>query len=600
MVRSRTLPTILVLLTTVSALASGGKPTSGEQPPLWPLDLATHYLTGNFMEPRSGRFHTGLDIKTNSRTGYAVVAVKDGWVSRMKCAVGGYGKAIYLTDERGLVYVYGHLERLQDHLRERVGAAQEQQERYAVDLVFPAGEIPVRRGEVLALSGQSATTGPHLHFEVRGPDGELRDPLAHGFAVADTIAPEILAVRAVNISGRVSSEKPSSLVTGDGSVPLRGELPPLYLPHGRFRFAARIVERSDHLRYRLGPWRVQLLRDGQPVYTATNDVLSWSTTRQQRLEYLQTAYGQERWLWPDPRVTLTGRHGAGWPEAEALPPGKHHLRLLAEDRAGNRSEVAWTVIVGEEKVKTVRNWRPGELVWPDSWQIGVAGPIPREGELNGPGPAVFWRRGLVQDPAPDRWLRLAGLEAVGLPVQFLTAGPALLDSRIVIWPALPELEHLPANEPEVAIYRLHDGRWDYAAPLVGSTFELDDTGVYGLWRDLAPPVVATASVDTEIERRPAATRHGVSLPRWPVLRIPVGDHASGIDWDRLDVHFDGMRLVVEPDAPRDRILVELPDTTAPGPHHLTIFVADRAGHEIQVDLKLVLHTGAQRTDAAKH
>jgi len=593
MARSRTLPIILVLLTTACGFAA-------EQPPLWPLDLDTHYLTGNFMEPRSGRFHTGLDIKTNSRTGYAVVAVQDGWVSRLKYAVGGYGKAVYLTGDDGQVYVYGHLERLQDRLRDRVGVVQERQGSYAVDLVFSPGELPVRRGEVLALSGQSATTGPHLHFEVRGPDGGLRDPLAHGFAVVDTIAPEILVVRAVNLAGPVAGEMPSSLVTGDGSVPLQGDLPALHLPHGRFRFAARIVERSDHLRYRLGPWRVQLLRDGQTIYAATNDELSWSTTRQQRLEYLQTDFGQERWFWLDPRTTLAGRQSAGWLEAEALPPGKHHLRLLAEDRAGNRSEVAWTVVVAGGEVKTTPGWRSGEMAWPESWQIRVAGPIPREGELNGPGPTLFWRRGLARDPASDRRLRLAGLEAVGLPVQFRTAGPALLDSRTVTWPELSEFEGQLAAGPEVAVYRLDDAQWDYVAPLVGETFELDRTGVYGLWRDLAPPVVATASVNPEIERRAATTRHGVSLPRWPVLRIPVGDHASGIDWDSLDVHIDGVQLVVEPDAPRDRILVELPDTTTSGRHHLTIFVADRAGHEIQVDLKLDLHTDAQPADPAKH
>ena len=598
MARSWTLLTALVLLASVCGPAGGGDSKSSEQPPLWPLDLSTHYLTGNFMEPRSGRFHTGLDIKTNSRTGYAVVAVRDGWVSRVKCDVGGYGKAIYLTGDDGMVYVYGHLERMQDRLRRRVGLAQARQGRYPVDLVFEPDDFPVGAGEVLALSGQSATTGPHLHFEVRGPDGRPRDPLAHGFAVADTIAPEILAVRAVNLAGPAVGGMPSSLVIGDGRAALRGRLPELHLSHGKVRFSARIVERSDLMRYRLGPWRVQLLRDGQPVYGADNDVLSWSDTRQERLEHVRSDLGQERWLWRDLRTTLAGRTSTGWLEAAALPPGRHDLRLVAEDRAGNRAEVAWTVVIAGPGATANPGWRPDGEVWPDSWELTVAGAVPRQGELTGTDPVLSWRRGQVQAPAPTRWLRLAGLEPVGLPVQFRTAGPALLDTRTLVWPALPESERTLVDDPAVAVYRLDDAQWDYAAPLIGGAFELDAAGVYGLWRDVAAPVVATAAVTTEIVQRGPTSSHGISLPGWPVLRVPVGDHGSGIAWDSLHVQLDGAVLVVEPDAPRDRILVEFPDAIRPGKHRLDIFVADRAGHEIRAGLDLTLRAVTSATDTS--
>jgi hypothetical protein len=107
-------------------------------------------------------------------------------------------------------------------------------------------------------------------------------------------------------------------------------------------------------------------------------------------------------------------------------------------------------------------------------------------------------------------------------------------------------------------------------------------------RDTAAPVIATAPVDTLLERRPMRRQHGIALPRWPVVRVPVGDHGSGIAWETLAVQLDGAPLVVEPDAPRDRILVELPDQLAPGRHLLSIAVADRAGHRREVDLALRL------------
>jgi hypothetical protein len=84
---------------------------------------------------------------------------------------------------------------LADPWRELVRADLRRRGVAEADLVLPPGAHRVRRGEVLALSGQSGTLGPHLHFEVRDGDNLPLDPLAWGFAPPDTIAPAILAVR---------------------------------------------------------------------------------------------------------------------------------------------------------------------------------------------------------------------------------------------------------------------------------------------------------------------------------------------------------------------------------------------------------------------
>jgi hypothetical protein len=77
---------------------------------------------------------------------------------------------------------------------------------------------------------------------------------------------------------------------------------------------------------------------------------------------------------------------------------------------------------------------------------------------------------------------------------------------------------------------------------------------------------------------PARVAAEVSPPRWAQLAIPVGDHGSGLDWDRLLAWLDGERLIVEPDAPRQRILVELPDDIAAGDHALGVEAWDLAGN----------------------
>ena len=152
---------------------------------------------------------------------------------------------------------------------------------------------PYSRGE----TAEILTNLVVLAGEVRGPDGKPRDPQAHGFAVPDTMAPEILLVRAVPVSDAAAG---TSWLAGDGTTPLSGALPDMTPRSGPWRFAALIIDRSDHLRYRLEPWRVSLRCDDRLVYQCRNDSLAWSRNRQQRLEFRRGPHGQERWLWFDP------------------------------------------------------------------------------------------------------------------------------------------------------------------------------------------------------------------------------------------------------------------------------------------------------------
>ena len=57
----------LVLLLALPTAARAAEPTPSPDP-RWPLDLPTRYLTSNFMEYRPGRFHAGLDLKTQTVT----------------------------------------------------------------------------------------------------------------------------------------------------------------------------------------------------------------------------------------------------------------------------------------------------------------------------------------------------------------------------------------------------------------------------------------------------------------------------------------------------------------------------------------------------
>lgn len=157
-----------------------------------PLDIPLN-LSGNFGEFRSNHFHTGIDIKTQGRTGLDVFACADGYVSRIKISPYGYGNALYITHPNGYTTVYAHLESLKPEIEAFLKAAQYEFESFEIDLHPGEYQLPVKKGEVIAQSGNSGSSGgPHLHFEIRETDTEFPvNPLLWNFEVADTRAPLI-------------------------------------------------------------------------------------------------------------------------------------------------------------------------------------------------------------------------------------------------------------------------------------------------------------------------------------------------------------------------------------------------------------------------
>ena len=68
-------------------------------------------LSGNFGELRSNHFHSGIDFKTQGKTGFRIYCAADGYVSRVLVSPWGFGRAVYVNHPSlGLTTVYGHLE----------------------------------------------------------------------------------------------------------------------------------------------------------------------------------------------------------------------------------------------------------------------------------------------------------------------------------------------------------------------------------------------------------------------------------------------------------------------------------------------------------
>jgi len=161
-----------------------------------PLDV-TLVLSGTFAELRSNHFHSGLDIKTQQRTGLKVYAAAEGYVSRIKISHFGYGKALYITHPNGYVTVYAHLEKFAPSIEKFIKAKQYEQESYEIE-VFPSPEeLIIKADEVVAFSGNSGSSGgPHLHFEIRDNEERPINPMLFGIDIKDTKQPVVKAIYA--------------------------------------------------------------------------------------------------------------------------------------------------------------------------------------------------------------------------------------------------------------------------------------------------------------------------------------------------------------------------------------------------------------------
>lgn len=162
-------------------------------------------LAGNFCEMRSNHFHTGLDIKTNKKTGYRLYAIEDGYISRIRVSPWGYGKAIYIQYNNGLSTVYAHCSDFPPMLDSLIYTIQTNQESAIIDENILSLKIPVKKGDIVAFSGNSgSSSAPHLHFEIRETNSEHAiNPLlfdCYRKKIKDTTPPEIRGLKLYALS----------------------------------------------------------------------------------------------------------------------------------------------------------------------------------------------------------------------------------------------------------------------------------------------------------------------------------------------------------------------------------------------------------------
>ncbi|HET6244993.1 MAG: M23 family metallopeptidase [Bacteroidetes bacterium] len=324
-----------------------------------PLDIPI-LLSGNFGELRSNHFHAGLDMKTEGVEGKKIYAVADGYVSRIKISPWGYGKVLYITHPNGFVTVYAHLRNFNDIIGLFIKQAQYKAEEFEVELTLQPNELIVKKGDVVAFSGNTGGSGgPHLHFEIRDEKSENPiNPLLFGFDIKDDVKPIIKEIilyplsptSTVNNSNQFKRFTPACGSPGNYSVnnPV--------LVNGKIGFGIDTYDLNSLVSNKVGVYTIELKVDGNRKYFYRMDRFSFDHSRCLNSHVDFSMYKkQKHWfqkLFVAPNNKLTIYHDLT--DRGVLTFTKdtsHRVEFLVSDYNGNVSKLLLSVQSKPEGLK---------------------------------------------------------------------------------------------------------------------------------------------------------------------------------------------------------------------------------------------------------
>ncbi len=338
---------VLILLMGAAYSQNNAWPVRGE------IDLAS-----GFCDYRVAHFHGGVDIRTGGVEGREVYAPVDGYIWRIRYSYTGFGKALYLRDKAEFIYVFGHLSRLSDKLEKLVESRQYEMKRYYLDDEFESDSLPVKKGDLIAYSGQTGAGPPHLHFEKRTGDNKPLNPLAEGFPLPDKVPPTIEGV------GFLFNDSCSLFSNGNRRFfilvkPVRGTSSYVLdtVPYFDAPFGLE-VKASDKIRPggpELNIFKASLYIDDYLFHEIEFDRYDYNETRLVDLcfDYIPASENNDfrTVLFQQSRLRFSGsksqyQGGGVFPSAASDDFGLHKARIEVWDAAGNRSSVEFSFVYG--------------------------------------------------------------------------------------------------------------------------------------------------------------------------------------------------------------------------------------------------------------
>lgn len=530
----------LFFLSTYDSSHASGKYHPPLDPPL--------IVTGTFGEFRSTHFHGGIDFSTQRRTGKKVYAAEEGYISRLKVAPNGYGKAVYIKLIDGNTAVYGHLSRFSKIIEERVLKEQKKRSSSFVDFYLTSGEIKVKRGEIIAYSGDSGGVPPHLHFEIRDPEEKLINPLNDRYAIPDKTRPKIKSVALVPLSSKnIPLEKKYwKILTPNWDPELKKYvLPPQNIPYPHTGIELSIIDESHG--NKCAPAQVRLAADQKILFERRYNAISFDEFYRHFLVYNRHFWLNQKGIYerlyslPGSRLPFQ-KADSNYKGAVVLNPGEtRNLDIAVWDAAGNQSLMSLVLIRSGEirpggilqshKATRITPGKTALYQWPDK-RLSLS--FPKNSVYY---PVQFSSQTLSKSQFPKAPYRG--------PVFELNPKDALLRKEVTLNYFLPEGDqkgrHLYQFNPKKKKWSFLKKQTRWQGEI---TVPIQELGTYTLLEDVTPPDIKPIQIKTG--------KNGEKR-----LCFAVSDNLSGINYRHIVILNEKSLLLFEVNANKREITVPL-------------------------------------------
>lgn len=319
---------------------------------IYPTD-AFRKMTSSFAEYRRTHFHGGVDIGTGNSTGYKVFAMRDGYVSRIDVSPHGYGKMLWVRHADGYYTTYAHLERFNAEIDARVLREQQRLECYPARIECTPDDFPVRKGDIIAYTGETGVGTPHLHFEIRDENFNFVNPLlCENVNVYDDIPPVIkrIAVTPLDENSLVEGVSKSSVFAVKSAGKSSYRVDEVIQLTGLAGFAIDARDLSNGSNFRHGIYRYELYINDSLMYTMRLDRAPSGDAHQIGLHYDWNLMGRGRFemLYKNSPNTLPfyepKGEGAGVVNTGKFREGWNTFRIVSTDFHNNSSEVTGKLV----------------------------------------------------------------------------------------------------------------------------------------------------------------------------------------------------------------------------------------------------------------
>lgn len=332
----------------------------------WPTN-ASRYMSSSFGESRSSHFHAAIDIGTWGHEGHAVFAARDGIVHRVAVGPVGYGNVIYMRHDDGSTSVYAHLKDFHPGIRSIVDSLRLKDYSFEFDRNMEEYDIRFSRGQQIGWSGSTGVGPPHLHFELRTPEGRPFNPLLAGVHIDDTIPPQFsaLAIEPLaagsKIGGGTTIHRTRPSRHGGqyhfGTVDVQGEI----------GLAVDVFDRANASNNVHAVYELEMVVNDELYFHSRIDSFSYFKTRQMFLDRIYALWNTERngfqRLYVRKGNTLPVYKETGHSGRLNLPPGTHDVLITATDFFGNSTRASLQLNVSGSDAEPVMS----TLAFPDHY-----------------------------------------------------------------------------------------------------------------------------------------------------------------------------------------------------------------------------------------